>query len=84
MSAVASLAATFAAAAAGRRAGALHESSIWLGGAMLLAYGLAPVQAQQVLSSLNGVQRWLPGATRLRYSPSAAGGWLTISSMASG
>jgi cytochrome c-type biogenesis protein len=75
--------------------GALNESSIWLGGAMLLAYGLghsvlllvagiAPMQAQQLLSRLNGVQRWLPGRRAFAVVLVLAGGWLIISSMASG
>ncbi len=50
----------------------MHEGSVWLGAAMLLAYGLGqsvlllvagipPVQAQQLLFRVDGVKHWLPG-----------------------
>ncbi len=83
-----------AAALAVAGTGALHEGSIWVGGTMLLAYGLghsvlllvagiAPVQAQQLLSRLDGVKHWLPGRRTFAAIMVMAGGWLTISNMMS-
>jgi cytochrome c-type biogenesis protein len=84
-----------AAALAVAGTGALHDGSIWLGGAMLLAYGLghsvlllaagvAPMQAQHLLLRLNGVQSWLPGRRVFAAVLVLAGGWLIISNMALG
>ena len=83
-----------AAALAVAGTGALHEGSVWLGGAMLLAYGLghsalllvagiAPVQAQQLLSRAEGVKHWLPGRRAFAAVMALAGGWLAISNMLS-
>lgn len=69
--------------------GALTEGSVWLGGAMLLAYGLghsvlllvagiAPVQAQHLISRLDGVKQWLPGRRVFAGVMVLAGGWLAV------
>lgn len=70
--------------------GALTEGSVWLGGGMLLAYGLghsvlllvagiAPIQAQQLVSRLDGGKQWLPGRRIFAAVMVLAGGWLAAS-----
>jgi cytochrome c-type biogenesis protein len=70
--------------------GALTEGSVWLGGAMLLAYGLghsvlllvagiAPVLAQHLIARLDGVKQWLPGRRVFAGVMVLAGGWLAVS-----
>jgi cytochrome c biogenesis protein CcdA len=69
--------------------GALSEGSVWLGGVMLLAYGLghsvllfaagvAPAQAQRLLSQLVRVNHWLPGRRSFAAVMVLAGAWLAI------
>jgi cytochrome c-type biogenesis protein len=69
--------------------GALTGGSLWLGGAMLLAYGLghsvlllvagiAPVQAQHVISRMDGMKQWLPGRRVFAAVMVLAGGWLAV------
>jgi cytochrome c-type biogenesis protein len=69
--------------------GALSEGSVWLGGVMLLAYGLghsvllfaagvAPAQAQRLLSRLVRINHWLPGRRTFAAVMILAGTWLAI------
>lgn len=50
---------------------------------LLLVAGIAPVQAQQLLSRVDGVKHWLPGRRTFAAIMAMAGGWLTISNMMS-
>lgn len=69
--------------------GALTDGSLWLGGALLLAYGLghsvllliagiAPLQAQHLISRVDGVKQWLPGRRVFASVMVLAGGWLAV------
>jgi cytochrome c biogenesis protein CcdA len=82
-----------AAALAIAGAGALTDNSVWLGGGLLLAYGLghslllfvagiAPAQVQQLLiARLDGLQLWLPGRRVFALITALAGGWIAVSNV---
>ncbi|MBJ7532914.1 hypothetical protein JDN40_02140 [Rhodomicrobium vannielii ATCC 17100] len=82
-----------AAALAVAGTGALNENPVWLGGAMLLAYGLghsvlllvagiAPFQAQWMITKISHAQRWLPGRRVFAVVLMLAGGWIAITNAA--